>query len=50
MQIQVCEQCGQPFDATGFPICPECKTDTFIKLDKEKSKGEPTWQPNLKTK
>ena len=32
MKLSVCNECGQPFDYTGYDTCQECKTDTFIKL------------------
>lgn len=32
-KVQVCEECGQPFDDTGYTICGECNTQTFIKLE-----------------
>jgi hypothetical protein len=32
-KVQVCEECGQPFDDTGYPICGDCNTQTFIKLE-----------------
>ena len=51
IKVSVCEQCGDVFDATGYPVCPDCQYEhTYIKIDKEKPQGEPTWQPNLKTK
>ena len=27
MKISVCESCGDAFDYTGYPICPECIRD-----------------------
>ena len=36
MKLSVCEQCGDPFDTTGYPICNDCRYDkTYIKLEKE---------------
>ena len=32
-KVQVCEECGQPFDDTGYTICGDCNTQTFIKLE-----------------
>ena len=32
-KVQVCEECGQPFDDTGYPICGDCNIQTFIKLE-----------------
>jgi len=34
IQVSVCEQCGDVYDHTGYPICPNCQFDTFIKLRK----------------
>ena len=27
MKISVCESCGDAFDYTGYPTCPECIRD-----------------------
>jgi len=39
MKLSVCNECGQPFDYTGYDTCPECKTDTFIKLGNDNEKA-----------
>ena len=50
IKVNVCEQCGDVFDATGYPVCPDCQFDhTYIQI-KELPEGEPIWQPNLKKK
>jgi len=36
MKISVCESCGDAFDYTGYPTCPECIRDgDTTKIDKE---------------
>ena len=36
MKITVCESCGDAFDYTGYPTCPECIRDgDTTKKDKE---------------
>ena len=38
IQVSVCEQCGEVYDHTGYPICPDCQYDhTFIQI-KEQAK------------
>ena len=37
-KVQVCEECGQPFDSTGYAICGDCSTQTFIKLEDNMNK------------
>jgi DNA-directed RNA polymerase subunit RPC12/RpoP len=32
--VNVCEQCGEAYDSTGYPVCQNCQFDTFIKLRK----------------
>ena len=36
MKISVCESCGEAYDYTGYPNCPECIRDgDTTKIDKE---------------
>jgi uncharacterized OB-fold protein len=36
IKISVCESCGDAFDYTGYPTCPECIRDgDTTKIDKE---------------
>ena len=32
MQVSLCSDCGQPFDTTGYDICPDCINLTHFKL------------------
>jgi uncharacterized Zn finger protein (UPF0148 family) len=32
MQVSICSECGQPFDTTGYDICPDCTNLTHFKL------------------
>lgn len=32
MQVSICSDCGQPFDTTGYDICPDCANLTHFKL------------------
>jgi len=32
--VNVCEQCGEAYDSTGYSVCQNCQFDTFIKLRK----------------
>ena len=34
MQVSLCSDCGQPFDTTGYDICPDCTNLTHFKLRK----------------
>lgn len=39
IQVSVCEQCGEVYDHTGYPICPDCQYDhTFIKIKEQSDK------------
>ena len=39
VKISVCESCGDAFDYTGYPTCPECiKDGDTTKIDKKISK------------
>jgi NMD protein affecting ribosome stability and mRNA decay len=34
--VAICTQCGEPFDATSYSLCSDCKYDRrFIKLRKQ---------------
>jgi NMD protein affecting ribosome stability and mRNA decay len=36
IKISVCTSCGDPFDSTGYELCPECQYDRrYIKLQLE---------------
>jgi NMD protein affecting ribosome stability and mRNA decay len=33
--VTICNQCGDPFDSTEYPLCNDCRYDhRFIKLRK----------------
>jgi uncharacterized Zn finger protein (UPF0148 family) len=41
MNINVCEQCGNVFDSTGYPVCPDCQFDhIFIRIPNEEANNE----------
>lgn len=41
MNINVCEQCGDVFDSTGYPVCPDCQFEhTFIRIPNEETNKE----------
>jgi NMD protein affecting ribosome stability and mRNA decay len=34
--VTICNQCGDPFDSTEYPLCNDCRYDhRFIKLRKD---------------
>jgi DNA-directed RNA polymerase subunit RPC12/RpoP len=43
LSVAICTQCGEPFDATGYSLCNDCKYDhRFIKLRKDDEKRKPS--------
>lgn len=41
MNVNVCEQCGDVFDSTGYPVCPDCQFEhMFIRTQNEKTNNK----------
>jgi uncharacterized Zn finger protein (UPF0148 family) len=41
MNINVCEQCGDVFDSTGYLVCPDCQIEhMFIRIPNEKTNNK----------
>jgi hypothetical protein len=39
--VNVCEQCGEAYDSTGYPVCPDCQFDhIFIKVPNEETNNK----------